>query len=329
MKQTTRTIDAMPLSQPLKKNSNVLWTVSLVYDQNPLNQTKAEFAEMAKDLRETVNIEQLTVCLSDQLQRFRLMIQYGISEQEALKGCESLANTWYQDNAVEIEKLKVDKKMTVLTWQEFLSWPDLAQTISDLEKWYREEREFRNLIDGRVRQARECMPIDSKISNPIEQTALLKNYLFEECAFQKFAATKGFHYEVYKTQFNKAMRKVKYNHDFVPPGIMVETYFTQFPTPKKTNEPVFNKNDTVTDHPNGFEPVFSKVNTNSPLSNGVSKPTYQRNVKSSAQKISEFIEKTIELVPSENQDKAVELLMAFTAEKIIPFCYNANAPKHN
>ena len=40
----------MPLNQPLRKNSNVLWTISLIQDQNPEAETKSEISDMTNDV---------------------------------------------------------------------------------------------------------------------------------------------------------------------------------------------------------------------------------------------------------------------------------------
>ena len=65
----------MPLNQALKKNSNVLWTISIIQDLTPEAQTKSEFTEMANDVLNTAAIDGVTLCLADNLQRFRLMIE--------------------------------------------------------------------------------------------------------------------------------------------------------------------------------------------------------------------------------------------------------------
>lgn len=309
----------MPLNQALRKQSNVLWCISIIQDQRPFAQTKEEFSEMSKDILNTDTIESLTLCPVELLQRFRLMIQHGIGEEEAIQRCHTLKEQWYSDNCEEIERLRGAKKLNLLNWQEFLLWPDLSNTLYDLEKWYKEDRDFRNLVDGRVKQARESMPPDCKISNPIEQTVILKRYLFEECAFQKFAAGKGYNYEIYKTPMNKAMRRVKHNSDFVPPGVLVEVYFTQFmPVPKNDSPPRTHEGQN-----NGFSQVLSRNPLNIPALNGVTKPNSKpEHQKSAAQKVSEFIEKTVELIPEEQQAKAIDLLIKYATKEIIPLCYS-------
>lgn len=326
-------IIAMPLNQSLRKNSNVLWTLSLIQDQNPTAQTKDEFSEMAQDVIQTETIGSLTLCLADNLQRFRLMLQHGISEEEAIKECQKLKDTWEIDNFSTLQKLKEERGFSVLKWDEFLAWPELNNTIADLEKWYKENRDFRNDVDGRIRQARNNLPPDSKISNPLEQTVLLKKYLFEECAYQKFAASKGFHYEIYKNPMSKAMRRVKNNSDFVPGGVMVEVYFTQFnPTAKKKreNEDKISKNEKVIidaekSSPESFSHVFKRTKPEPVPVRTVSLPkAKEEGRKSPPQRIGEFIEKAFELLPEHQQEKAMEALIKFASAEILPLCYLDN-----
>lgn len=341
----------MPLNQNLKKDSNVLWTISVIQDQNPTAQTKSEFSEMANDVANTATIGNLTLCLADNLQRFRLMIKHGITEEEAIIQCQKLSEQWHIDNAQAVESLKKSKNFSILTWQEFLEWPDKDKTIADVEKLYNENKDFRNDVDVRVRQVRDSLPRDSKISSTSEQTALLKKYLIEECAFQRFAASKGFHYEIYKTQCCKAMRRIKNNTDFIPMGIMREVFFTQFDQKNKSGksspDPI---NRYLNVQNNGsilcgidFPPTYlQKTTTYYPSENQIkerekankaafssvfSNPIQSTNAnenKPYVQKVSEFIEKTLELIPPEKKLKATELLIKFTSQELIPLCYAAN-----
>lgn len=307
----------MPLNQGLRKNSNVLWTISIIQDKNPEAQTKSEFSEMANDVLNTPTIDTLTLCLADNLQRFRLVIEDGNTEQEAIQKCQVLAERWYNDNSESLQKLKESKKLALLTWEEFLNWPKREQTIQDLEKWYKENRDFRMAVDGRVRQARENLKDDCKISDPLKQTELLKSYLLEECAFQKFGSTKGFNYEIYKTQQSKAMRRVKNNNDFVVPGTMVEVNFTQFSPSEKKQISVEN-NENHSGERISFSPVFNHSPSRQTKKTQQSEPSLLI-------KATEFIEKTLALVPSNQQEQAIQALLRFTAQEIVPLCYTNKA----
>ena len=306
----------MPLNQTLRKNSNVLWTVSIIQDQNPEAQTKAEFAEMANDVINTTTIDTVTLCLADNLQRFRLMIEDGSTEKEAIQKCQALAKQWQSDNATNLNKLGDNKKLSTLSWEEFRNWPHYEKTLQELESWYKENRDFRMSVDGRVRQARENIKDEAKISDPLKQTELLKKYLLEECAFQKFAASKGFNYEIYKTQQSKAMRRVKNNIDFVPPGTMVEVHFTQF-NPKEIKQRVVENYENhstpmiLSPARASFSPIFNKQRAKSD-------PINDRPLST---KTGEFIEKTLAMLPEHQQILAVEALMRFTSQEIIPLCY--------
>jgi tRNA-dependent cyclodipeptide synthase len=292
----------MPLNQTLRKNSNVLWTISIIQDQNPEAQTKSEFAEMANDVINTPTIDTLTLCLADNLQRFRFMINDGLSKEEAIKHCQSLSAQWHEDNSESINKLQSAKKLSLITWQEFLEWPEYKQTVKDVESWYKENGKFRHDVDGRIRQELKRIKADATIIDPTIQADLLKKYMFEELAFQKFSSSKRFHYEIYKNSWPPAMNVIKNNTDFVPSGFMIPLHFTQFePTPKKSKEHF---------HPSGSVfSVPSKIET-------INKPN--------TQKALEFIEKAFQLLPPEKQDRAVEALLKFTTQEIIPLCYSSN-----
>src|SRR5271155_2233687 len=133
----------MPLNQSVKKNSHILWEVSLIQDTTPEAQTKSEFAEMVADVLATENIDKVTLCLGDNIQRFRLMIRDDITEEEAIQKCQQMAKTWHEDNAKSLEKLEETKNLSILTWDEFLNWPDCEKTIKDIERLYKENNKFR------------------------------------------------------------------------------------------------------------------------------------------------------------------------------------------
>lgn len=333
----------MPLNQNLKKDSKVLWTISVIQDQTPTAQTKAEFAEMANDVVNTPNVTNLTICLADNLQRFRLMINHGFTEEEATIECQKLSAQWHIDNAESVESLKKSKNLSILTWQEFLNWPEKDKTIAEVEKIYDQNKDFRNDFDTRIRQVRDSLK-NPKISNVIEQNSLLRKYLIEELAFQKFCASKGFNYEIYKTQCCKSMRRIKNNSDFVPMGLMREVFFTQFDPKTKaiknntqpTTQPILcgldfpptylqkttvytpSQRDREAAAKASFSPVFSntvkQTESNELKNNDV-------NMSSRERKVSELIEKTLNLIPIIHQEKAIQELLKFTTEKLMPLCY--------
>lgn len=308
----------MPLNQTLRKNSTVLWTISIIQDQNPYAQTKSEFSEMADDIINTHTIANVTLCKADGLQRFRLMIQNGMTEEEALKECKKMSDKWDEDNSASLEKLRESKNLSFITWDEFLNCPTYIIKVKAIEDLYKENREFRNDVDGRIRQELKNIKSDAKITYNIQQTALLKQYLFEECAFQKFCAGKKFEYEIYKTPMNKAMRRIKNNSDFVPPGYMVEVHFSQFNTSEKKqlvnsslmHPQKINSNVTSSIEKESFSTVFSKKSKSSETS--------------STTKLTEFIEKTIQMLPPKQQQKAIEELFKFTTQNIIPLYYETS-----
>ena len=345
----------MPLSQPVRKNSHILWVISLIQDITPEAQTKAEFAEMVNDVVVTDNADKITLCLADTLQRFRFMIKDGLTEEEATIKCQEIAKTWQADNAESLTKLKESKNLSILTWDEFLNWSDYEKTVKDVEIFYKENTKFRSDVDARVRQELNKISHEAKITDPTHQTVLLKKYLFEECAFHKFAASKRFNYQLYKNPLPPSIRGIKQNTNFVPPGFMDDLHFTQFNfTPKKQplvqnnnvineripygNIPVgidfppmwrtqpqyyFPAESSYTNNRNSFSPVFS---SSPPKQNGSPpKQTDFTDVKTAEQsriEFAEFIEKSLKMLPEKDQKKAIESLVKFTTNEILPLFYN-------
>ena len=350
----------MPFNKPIRKNSHILWTVSLIQDLTPDAQTKSEFDEMVSDVLNSDTIDKTTLCLADNLQRFRLMIKDGLTEEEATIKCQEMAKIWQEDNAESLTKLKESKNLSILTWDEFLNWSEYGSTINAIEELYKEDRKFRHDIDGRVRDELKKIKSDVKITDPTQQTELLKKYLFEECAFQKFASTKRFEYELYKRPFTPAARRIKADTNFVPPGFMEELYFTQFSTPPKNkpeNKPIVqNYNTTPSLIPYGNIPVgidfppmwrttqqyyfpaessFNNRNSFTPIFNNNSKTTESKDsVNSSDYKsadqirieFSEFLEKSLKMLPEKEQKKAIDSLFKFTVNEILPL-YTTNTLK--
>lgn len=339
----------MPFNQAIRKNSHILWTISLIQDITPDAQTKAELAEMVEDVISTETIDKTTLCLADNLQRFRFMIQDGLTEEEATIKCQEMAKTWHADNAESLAKLKESKKLEILTWDEFLNWPDYEKTVKDVERFYKENNKFSRDVDGRVRQELNKIKSDAKVTDRTQQIELLKKYLFEECAFQKFASSKYFDYELYKNPFTPAMRDIKNNENFVNPKCMVELYFTQFNSPPKNkpeNKPVVQNYYTPTNLiPYGNIPVgidlppmwtttktyhYPPKSSYGSVFNNQSPPQQPKeyinfgSVKSAEQnrlEFAEFIEKSLKMLPEKEQKKAIESLVKFTVNEIIPLAY--------
>lgn len=349
----------MPFNQAIRKNSHILWTISLIQDITPDAQTKSELTEMVEDVLSTDTIDKTTLCVADKLQRFRFMIQDGLTEKEATIKCEEMAKMWNSDNAESLFKLKETKKLEILTWDEFLNWSDYEKTVKDVERFYKENSKFSRDVDGRVRQELNKIKSDAKITDRTQQIELLKRYLFEECAFQKFASSKYFDYELYKNPFPPAARDIKNNTDFVNPGFMIELYFTQFssqpknkPENKLENKPVVQNYYTPTNLiPYGNIPVgmdfppmwrgtqhyhypaessFNNRNSFTPIFNSPQKPTDIKEVSNSTDgktaeqsriEFAEFIEKSLKMLPEKEQKKAIESLVKFTTNEILPLYY--------
>lgn len=334
----------MPINQALKKNSHVLWSISLIQDITPDAQTKDEFVNMLDDILATDTIDKVTLLIADHLQRFRFMIEDNCSEQEAIAKCDQMAKTWHADNAQSLEKLKANKNLSFLTWDEFLKWPEYEKTVKSVETWYKENAKFKHDVDGRILQELKKIKVDAKITDPTKQTELLKKYLFEEYAFQKFASFKRFNYELYKNPMPPAMRRIKANSEFVPPGFMTELHFTQFNSPpKKTNFIPVNRSNFNSlanvpmglDFPTNFAELpnfnakssFGSVFNNHQIANEGKEPKHSNGFKSCEQRraeVSEFIDKTLKLLPEKEQENAMATLVKFMTQEIIPLYYNGS-----
>jgi tRNA-dependent cyclodipeptide synthase len=315
----------MPLNQALRKNSHVLWSISLIQDVSPEAQTKAELAEMANDVISTESIDRVTMCVADHLQRFRFMIQDGLTENEAIEKCDKMAVDWRETNTETLSKLTENKKLSFITWAQFRSSTSYEATVKEISGLYQQNREFRNDVDGRIRQELKNIKPDAKITDNSQQISLLKQYLFEECAFQKFCSMQRFNYELYKTPMNKAMRRIKNNSEFVAPGCMVEVHFTQFNPSAKKNTVVLSKinpneidSSSSSTSARSYAPVF-----NSPKNTSKNE---QKNepVSPNEKKVANFIELTISLLPIEHRENAIKALIQFTNQKIIPLSYENN-----
>ena len=292
----------MPLSRTLPKNSHVLWLISLIQDTSPGAQTKSEFADMVSDILSNDYVEKITICVGDTLQRFRFMIKHDCTELEAIEKCKVLSDQWYQDNPESLEKLKEKKNLVIMKWDEFLAWPDREKTIKAVEDFYLRDHKFKRDVDARIKQEM-AKYTDAKITHPLKQTELLKKYLFEESAFQRFSAEKDFRHVLYKMPFPPAMKRVLANSDFVPPGYMVETHFTQYA--HKMRPPA--NNETPQEDKVSFQPVFSHSPT---------KP--ENNIKSQTKKVADIIENTIELLSPDKKEFALKALLEFTTKEIMP-----------
>ncbi|HEY4832160.1 MAG TPA: hypothetical protein VIH61_06325 [Waddliaceae bacterium] len=322
----------MPLSRNLPPKSHILWLISLIQDTSPEAQTKAEFSEMVDDIIANDNVDKVTLCIGDNLQRFRFMIQNNCTEAEGIERCQQLSRQWHIDNPESLQRLKEKKHLAIIKWDDFLAWPDYEKTVKSVEDLYLKDNKFKRDVDGRIKQELEKLTNTAKITDPTKRTELLKKYLFEESAFQKFVASQGFKFELYKKPLPPAAKRIISNSDFVPPGYLAEVHFTQFnnaPRNTPTNHiapqqsspslnipigidfPVAFSSHKNNGHKNGFGQVFSSEKKSN--SSGLSQ--------SPEKKFANFIESTLGLLPEEQRENAIKALMQFTNQQIIPLCY--------
>lgn len=317
----------MPLSRNLPKNSHVLWLISLIQDTSPESQTKDEFEDMTEEIIKNNAIDKITLCVADNLQRFRFMIQHDCTESEGIEKCQQLSRQWHTDNAQSLEKLKEKKNLSFLKWDDFIAWPDYAKTVKAVEELYVKEHKFKRDVDGRIRQEIEKLSDNSKITDPIKQAELLKKYLFEESAFQKFVASRNFRFELYKNSFPPAAKRIISNTDFVPPGFLSEIHFTQYNKSPKHNPMQQDNVVQFHDHADGKH-SFSNVLSQSKSSSSTyhEKPRDSSPTKSQTHKTAEFIASAIELLPLEVQESAWKKLIDVTIQEIMPLYYKPAIP---
>ena len=333
----------MPLSRSLPPKSHVLWLISLIQDTSPQAQTKAEFSEMVDEIIANDAIEKITLCIGDNLQRFRFMIQNDCTEQEGIERCQQLSNQWHIDNEESVERLKDKKNLTIIKWDEFLAWPHYSATVKDVNDLYIKDNKFKRDVDGRIKQELEKIGSRAKITDPTKRTELLKKYLFEESAFQKFVASQGFKFELYKKPLPPAAKRIISNSDFVPPGFLAEVHFTQYNNIPSSNNTASSTSNTHSsssrnipigiDFPasfdylkqkngnkNGFAPIFE----NPKKSHDLKEKSGLSLSESPEKKFANFIESTIGLLPEEHKANAIKALIQFTNQKIIPLSYENN-----
>jgi hypothetical protein len=311
----------MPLSRNLPRNSHILWLISLIQDKSPEAQTKTEFTEMTNDILSNDAVEKITLCIGSTLQRFSMMLKHDCTEEEAIEKCQSLEAQWCKDNPTSLEKLKEKKNLVILKWDEFRAWPDYEKTVKMVEDLYLKDHKFKHDVDGRIKQEFNKIDHTAKVEDPTKRTELLKKYLFEESAFQKFVASKGFKFELYKSPLPPAAKRIISNSDFVPPGFLSEIHFTQFSIQSKKhlrivppiNEREVDTSSTIPTNSHSFTPVFKETK----------KPHGQESKQSGSpeQKCAHFIESTLSLLSPEQRINAIKDLIQFTTQKIIPLCY--------
>lgn len=299
----------MPFNRNLPANSHILWLISLIQDTSPDAQTKAEFTEMTNDIMANDNVEKITLCIGDNLQRFRFMIQNNCTEGEGIERCQQLSRQWHIDNPESLSRLKEKKNLVIIKWDDFLAWPDYEKTVKAVEELYLKDNKFKRDVDGRIKQELEKLTHTAKLTDPTKRTELLKKYLFEESAFQKFVASHGFKFELYKKPLPPAAKRIIANSDFVPPGYLAELYFTQYSN-KSTNSNVITIPKNGHNH-FGSGSVFTHEK----------KQHHDSLSESPEKKLANFIESTLGLLPADQRAVAIMDLIQFTTQKIIPLCY--------
>jgi hypothetical protein len=200
----------MSLSGKIKLNSHVLFSISIIQDEHQEAQTGVEFDRMANDLINEPNVNKVTLLKADSLQRFRLMLKHNISEDEAIIKAKELSDQFEKDNHEKIEELKKTKKLEIIDWDYYSHRPEFKEKLKDIEALYETDRNFmqevNNLLANRTRKLKSEL---GETYNHERACNLMKKYIFEEVTFQIIAGQDDkadFHYELYKSERNKAMR---------------------------------------------------------------------------------------------------------------------------
>jgi tRNA-dependent cyclodipeptide synthase len=220
----------MSLHGGIKQDSHVLFSISLIQDENPEAQTGEEFNKMANDLIREPHVSKVTLMKADTLQRFRLMLKHGISEDEATTKAKELNRKFDEMNCEKIQELKEKKQFDIIDWDYYSQKPEFKDKLTEIESLYKTDKKFAHAVDTCIENyARKLKRELGETYNHKPAWELMKKYMFEEVTFQIIAAyddKADFHYEFYKSVRNRAM---KYAHDkFVKaqkPGRMKEIHY--------------------------------------------------------------------------------------------------------
>lgn len=198
----------MRLSGEVKPNSHVLWKVNLAEHQN------TQASQVVPILNEESRITQVTVLKADILDRFRLMLIRGVTEEEALKISQELSLAWDENNAGSLGALRTKKqKVRLLHWDSYQEQKH-EQFIDAFEKvqhMYNENTVFKHYVDEQVAQKYKEIKgqIDKKFDY-LGATQLLKNEVLEECAVEiVIGNVESYDHQISNQPANSAIKLVR------------------------------------------------------------------------------------------------------------------------
>lgn len=91
--------------------------------------------------------ERIQFCVNDTLQRFNLMFEKGISEEQAFKITASLGKAWIVRNRPIIQKAP---QAEIMRWEDWKSRPRYPKGFLQTEWLYQNNEEFKKAIDDNI-----------------------------------------------------------------------------------------------------------------------------------------------------------------------------------
>ena len=127
--------------------------------------------------------KKVMVCVNDSLQRFNIMFEYGLSEQEAYIKSQQDGQFWVDGN---LHKFSGISNLELKRWDSWLAEPEFDNVLKKIQTLYVSNREFREAIDQNIESIWERRRIMNsnkyRDSRRDEFEALSRRYLLEEIA---------------------------------------------------------------------------------------------------------------------------------------------------
>ncbi len=125
--------------------------------------------------------KRVMVCVNDTLQRFNMMFEYNLSEQDAYRKSQEEGQAWVERN---IEKFTHVDHLEFKRWDSWLEDPEFNDVFRKIQTLYISNREFREAIDQNIdsiwERRRRMSPNQYLDSRRDEFNDLSRRYLLEE-----------------------------------------------------------------------------------------------------------------------------------------------------
>lgn len=125
--------------------------------------------------------EKTIVCVNDTLQRYNLMFEMGLNEEQARDMSAHQGQEWLNRNKVSFRN---NDNVIFIHWNEWLEHTDYHSERAKVEKFYRSNEEFKQAIDGNIMaiwERRRSMDALAYTFNRFNEFSdLSRQYLLEE-----------------------------------------------------------------------------------------------------------------------------------------------------